>query len=83
MTEWESFDDAVARGDWARLRTLAQTALTEWRSVRGFAEALTGASAGNLDEVLVDLLAAAKAEPVDATQVERATVRLRALVEGE
>ena len=81
MSEWKALEDAVRGGDWSRVRALAQSGLVEWRSVRGFLEALTGSDAADLDGVLVELLAAAEADPVDAARVEAAMVWLRSLVD--
>ena len=82
MHEWKNLEDAIERGDWSSVRTLAKTACEEWKSARAFAEALTGSDASALDAVLVELAAAADAEPVDAARVKAAMAELRSLVPG-
>ena len=81
MNDWKAVEDAVARRDWIRVRALVRSAHDEWRSVRGFAEAITGSSAAVLDDVLVELLDAASAEDVVPTRVEAALDRLRSLLD--
>ena len=54
--------------------------MSEWRAVRGFVEAGSG-DAGRFDEVLVELLAAVEASPVEIERVERAMAPQRTLFE--
>ena len=77
---WSPCEVAIEHRDWQTARRLARTAVSEWRAVRGFVEAGSG-DAGRFDEVLVELLAAVEASPVEIERVERAMAPQRTLFE--
>ena len=82
VADWGELEVAIEHRDWQTARRLARTAVSEWRAVRGFVEAVSGADAGRFDEVLAELLAAFEADPVEVERVERAMAPLRAVFEA-
>ena len=79
VADWGELEVAIEHRDWQTARRLARTAVSEWRAVRGFVEAVSGADAGRFDEVLAELLAAVEADPVEVERVERAMAPLRVM----